>query len=302
MFEGGIEVKILGVLVKRHMLMYLKDKQNVFFSFLSMLIILALNTVFLGDVNIKYLQEFANIEKAKALYVTNSWLMAGIMIVNAVMISCTMLGIMIKDEEDHKLQGFLVAPISRFKLVLSYIIAATITAFAFGIATFIFSQFYILGVGGSLLSPLRMLAVMGVMLVNIVSSVAMLFCITSFVHTMNSYGALTTTLGTLIGFVSAIYLPMGSLPESVQSVLKGFPILYGTAMMRELYTTPAINTVFEGAPTEAISLYKEYMGVSITWGDTQMSNGMSLLILLGSAIIFTILAGVIAKKRRISDR
>ncbi len=295
-------MKLLGVLVKRHMLMYLKDKQSVFFSFLSMLIILALNTVFLGDVNIKYLQEFATIEKSEALYVTNSWLMAGIMIVNAIMISCSMLGIMIKDEEDHKLQGFLVAPLSRFKLVLSYIIAATITAFAFGVATFIFSQLYILGVGGNLLSPWRMLAVMGVLLVNIVSSVAILFCITSFVHSMNSYGALTTILGTLIGFVAAIYLPMGSLPENVQNVLKGFPILYGTAMMRELYTIPAIEIVFEGAPTEPVSLYKEYMGISISWGDTQMGSGISLLILLGSAIIFTILAGVIAKKRRVSDR
>lgn len=295
-------MKGLGVLVKRHMLMYLKDKQNVFFSLLSMIVILALNTVFLGDVNIKYLQAFANIEKSQALYVTNSWLMAGIMIVNVMMISCSMIGIMIKDEEDHKLQGFLVAPLSRFKLVISYISAATITAFAFGIATFIFSQVYILGIGGNLLSPWRMLAVMGVLLINIVSSVSILFCITSFVHSMSSYGALTTVLGTLIGFIAAIYLPMGSLPGNVQTILKGFPILYGTAMMRELYTVPAIDTVFKGAPAEAISGYKEYMGISIAWGDKHLGSEVSLLILLGSVIIFIILAGLIAKKRRVSDR
>ncbi len=228
--------------------------------------------------------------------------MAGIMVVNIVMVALNMLSIMIQDQEEHKLQSFLVAPVSSNLLVFGYIIAASIMSFAFGLITLGLSQLYILLSGGELLGLVAVLKIIGFTVVNVISIVATLFFLASFIGSSNSYSAITTTIGTLIGFVAGIYLPLGSLPETVQRVLKCFPVLYGTAGMREIYTQPAIDKVFASAPSKAISHYKEFMGSSIVWDDHTISLSLCLLILMISAIIFTILSGIVTRRKKIADR
>lgn len=101
-------------LTKRNCLVYLRDKSAVFFSLLSMLIVLGLMVVFLGKMNsenvLSVIEEYGGREitaqdRENAAYLIQMWTLAGIISVNAVTVTMTVLGNMVQDEkEDH---GFL---------------------------------------------------------------------------------------------------------------------------------------------------------------------------------------------------
>lgn len=289
-------------LVRRNMKVYLKNKSNIMFSFLTMVIILLLNTVFLGSVNEEYLGEFISLDERMVSYITGSWLMAGIVVVNAFMVTTVMLSIMVEDEEKHKLAAFIVAPINRITLTLSYIIAAFITSFIFAVISLGISQIYLYSVCQQLLSLKTVMKVLGLIAVNIISVVSIMMCIATKIKTTSAYGAFNTMMGTIIGFIAGIYLPMGSLPEGVQNVLKVFPILHGTALVREEYTKQAVLTAFDHAPEALIDGYKAYMGITLYWGGEKISFALSMVILLGSGILFTLLAAGLLSKKSASDR
>ena len=295
-------MKSLIGLVRRTITMYLRNRASLAFSFLSMLIILALNTIFLGGINEEYLDQFIPASKVQIAHVTGSWLMAGIIVVNAVMVTLSVLGIMVEDEEKHKLAAFLVAPINRFTLILSYIVAACITSFVFCLITLGISQVYLYITCKALLSITALLKIIGLIAANIFSIVTIVICIAIFIRSTNAYGAFTTTIGTLIGFIAAIYLPMGSLPDYVQKGLKAFPVLYGTAAVREVYTEVALADAFTGAPAEVVKGYKAFMGISIEWGSYEVNLLTCLLLLLGSGILFTIIASGLLSRKKTSDR
>lgn len=289
-------------LVKRNMDMYLRNRSNVMFSMLSAIIILVLNTVFLGDINEGYLTDFVTLENSQSSYLTGSWLMAGIIIVNVVMVTLATIGIMVEDEEEHKLAAFLVSPVKRGTLTLSYIVAACNNAFILSLVTLFFSQIYLYITCQKLLSFMTILKLLVVIIAVIFSMVTLFICIATVVHSMSTFSALTTTIGTLIGFVAGIYLPMGSLSENIQNILKLFPVLYGTALARQVYTEEAITGAFEGIPIEFVTEYKKFMGITIHWGENEVSVLLSLLLLIGSGIIFTIIAIILLNHKQASDR
>ncbi len=295
-------MKSLMGLVRRNMTMYLRNRSSVAFSFLSMLIILALNTIFLGGINEEYLAKFMSASEMQVAHVTGSWLMSGIIVVNAVMVTLSVLGIMVEDEEKHKLAAFLVAPINRVTLILSYIMAACITSFVFCLITLGISQVYLYITCKVFLSIGALLKILGLIAANIFSIVTLFICLAVFMPSTNAYDAFTTTIGTLIGFIAGIYLPMGSLPNYVQKVLKVFPVLYGTAAVREVYTQAALEDIFYGAPEKVIRGYKVFMGIKIEWGSQEVSLLMCLLLLLGSGILFTMIASILLSRKKTSDR
>ncbi|MBE6023572.1 MAG: hypothetical protein E7231_10110 [Cellulosilyticum sp.] len=295
-------MQTLMMLVRRNMRMYLSNRSGVFSSLFSMIIILLLNAVFLGSVNENYLAEFIILEENQAQYIIGSWLMAGIMIVNVVTVTMSTLSLMVEDEEKHKLAAFLVTPIHRTTLTLSYIIAACVNAFLLSIATFIFSQLYLYISCESLLSLSAALKICGVILIAIFSMVTLFVCVTILVHNMGTFSAISGTVGTLIGFIAGIYLPMGSLSENIQNVLKTFPVLYGAALVRQIYTEEAVADAFKTLPVEAMKGYKEYMGITIKWGAEEVSMLQGLFILFGSGIIFTVIAIILLKCKKASDR
>ncbi|MBE0700301.1 MAG: hypothetical protein IH571_01310, partial [Acholeplasmataceae bacterium] len=113
----------LRCLVKRHVLRFLRDKAAVFFSFLSILIMLALYFLFIGKQYTSYDAMDIFTDEFKT-YLTVGVMMGGILVINTVTLSLGMMGNIIMDLEQRKLDGFLVTPIKRYKIILSYYIAA----------------------------------------------------------------------------------------------------------------------------------------------------------------------------------
>lgn len=295
-------MKTVIMLTKRNMLLYLKDKATVFFSMLSMFIIIGLTIVFLGKMNVDNILEMVSIERKMATYLVNSWVMAGIIVVNSVTVTLGVIRIMVDDEDKNRITSFWVSPVSRSKITLGYILAAFIIGCIFCFITLGISQVYIYLSGGNFLGFNELIKSIVFTVINVFSSSCFVFFIATFIHTNSVFSALSTILGTFVGFISGIYLPMGALPNMVQKVVKCFPIAYGTSLMREVYVKDAMDKVFSGAPAKILNEYTNYMGITVSIGEKQVDSLEKVLILLGSGFIFIILSVVILTNKNIKDR
>lgn len=162
-------------LTKRNSLVFLRDRKAVFFSILSMLIVLGLMVIFLGSMNsqnlVELLQQYGgkrdlaqDEENARALI--QMWTLAGILVVNSVTVTLTVIGTMVQDEEQSRLASFYVTPVKRGKLVLGYVLAAWLTGAALSMLTLAVGEIYMLSQGWGLLPAPVLAAMCGMILLN----------------------------------------------------------------------------------------------------------------------------------------
>ncbi len=304
-------MKEIYYLCKRNILVFMRDYSAVFFSVLSMLIILLLQVVFLGEMNensiLWALSEYGGerdvlTDEKNAEYLINVWTLAGILIVNTVTVSLTVMQTMIRDEVKGQLASFYVAPVKRIKIALSYILASGTIGSGMSFLTFLIGQGYLLLQGNPIFSVEVFLKVLSIILLNAFVYAAIGYLLALFVHSESAWGGLLTVIGTLVGFLGGIYLPVSQLSEGVVKVLKCLPILHGTAMMRELLTKGAMKEAFAGLSERIPEQYAKEMGITLWNGESQITLENQIFILLLYGIIAIIVAAVISKRRTIQDR
>lgn len=292
-------------------MLYLRDRVSVFFSILSMLIVLALMVIFLGNMNVENvvdaLAETGSLrdtvtDEKNAGYLIQMWTLAGILIVNAVTITLTVMGTMVQDEVKNRLASFYMAPVKRIKITLGYILSSWIVGIGMCTLTLILGELYMAFCGHPLLSAADCLKICGMIVLNTFVYASLSYFMALFIHSESAWSSVMTIVGTLVGFVGAIYLPMSMLPEGVSKVLKCLPVLHGAAMMRMVCTKDAVDQTFAGLPEIAGDTFREQMGVSVFMGDREIVLLDQILFLLICAIIAIIASAWITKRRKLRDR
>lgn len=298
-------------LTRRNCMVFLRDRSAVFFSLLSMLIVLLLMCVFLGDMNtqgiINVLEQYGGVrdsvqDKENALNLVQYWTLAGLMVVNAVTVTLSVIGIMVSDANENKLQSFFGAPVNRSVIALSYITTAVIVGMLFCMITLGVALGYICMTGGAMLSVEALLQILGYALMNVCIFAIIMYMLALFVKSSSAWGGIATIVGTLIGFLGGIYLPMGELAEGVANILKSIPILHGASLMRKVFCKDAIETTFAGIPQEVIDNYQEYMGITVWMNESEVSSGVQILFLCVCGVAAFLLTAILTKSKSINDR
>lgn len=301
----------LYYLVKRNILVFVRDYAAVFFSVLSMLIILLLMVVFLGKMNtdnvLWVLSEYGGErdvlqDEKNAQYLIQMWTLAGILAVNTLTVSLTVMQTMVQDEVKGQLASFYVAPVKRIKIVLGYILAAWIIGSGMSFLTLVIGEIYMAMQGFGLLGIGAVLKLLGMIMLNAFVYAAIGYLLVLFIHSESAWGGMLTVVGTLVGFLGAIYLPVSMLSEKIVNVLKCLPVIHGTAMMREVITKDAMKVTFEGLPDLVSQTFAKEMGIVLWSGDMQITLGKQILVLALYAIIAIVAATIISKRRKIHDR
>lgn len=301
----------LYCLVKRNILVFIRDYAAVFFSVLSMLIILLLMVVFLGKMNtdnvLWILTEYGGERDAlqdqkNAQYLIQMWTLAGILAVNTFTVPLTVMQTMVRDEVNGHLASFYVAPVKRIKIVLGYTLASWLIGSGMSLLTLFIGEIYMVTQGYSLLSPTAILKILTMIMLNALVYSAIGYLLALFIHSESAWGGMLTVMGTLVGFLGAIYLPVSMLSENIVKVLKCLPVLHGTAMMREVLTKDAMATTFDGLPDLVPELFAKEIGIILWNGETQITLGNQVLVLALYAIIAIVVATIISKRRKIHDR
>ena len=304
-------MKEIGYLVKRNVLVFVRDYSAVFFSVLSMLIVLGLMVIFLGGMNseavVNALEEFGGVrdaakDKANAKYLIQMWTLAGILVVNSVTVSLTVMGGMVQDEARGRLASFYVAPVARIKIALGYMLAAWLIATGMCMLTLVIGEVYMVIQGWPLLPAEAWVKVLGMIMLNALVYAALGYLLALSVRSESGWSGLLTVIGTLVGFLGAIYLPMSQLPEGVGNVLKCLPVLHGAAMMRVVLTEAAMEEAFAGLPEVVTEVFQEEMGIRIMADGKEVTLLWQVLFLLTYGIISIVLAAIISKRRKVRDR
>lgn len=282
-------MNLLYQMVLRNLRLYLRDRAAVFFSFLSVLIILAMYILFLGKMQSDFLSADFGIGESKDWLVA-AWIMAGILMVSTVTVPLGAVGKLIDDRTNGLLDDFYASPINRNILALSYLISAWVIGFVMVMANFVIGQLYVLSQGGELMSLFQYTKLIGLVILSIMTFSSMFFYLSLYIRSSNAYGTLSTLVGTFIGFLGGIYIPIGVLGDNVQAVMNALPTAHAVTIFRRVYMANAIDAGFGGLPQESYDTYAYWYGLDITIGTFEMQSWHMVLSMVVFMLVFYVLS------------
>ncbi|MDN6292569.1 MAG: ABC transporter permease [Tetragenococcus halophilus] len=275
-------------LIKRHIQLFLKDKASVFFSLLSVFIIVGLYTLFLSENVSANLPEF---EEREAF--TFLWMYAGILAVTTATAPLGALGKFIEDQVSKKSEDLLITEISRSTLAYSYIYYSFIIGFIFTSFLFI-AGFIYTWISFDLILPLS-LSLVGILLISTLMHTLIFYLIVAKLKTMSAFSGFSTLVGTLIGFLAGIYVPIGVLPSYLQKIIILFPTTQVTVLLRDVLMEDVLVPIQTLLPKSAYLEIVRTLGVQLKWNDSILSNSFSWAYLL--IITFVLFVIVLIKNR-----
>lgn len=293
---------------KRNMGLYFRDYSAVFFSLLSMIIIIVLMVFFLGNINngdlldaislipgrggdadIKTIEQFSFL-----------WTCAGIITINASTVTHAFYSTMIKDRTGNRLNSLLVMPVKRPVFVLGYISGAWISGVLMSIITFEVVEVIGIMKGMEILPFETHVKLLLLIMLNTFVYSAVMFLLATVIKSQSAWSGIGIILGTLSGFLGGIYFPIGAMSDGVQKVVKCFPFIYGTSLFRKVMMMPLENTFFDGAPEVMRQEVDRTMGMDLFINNNQLSEPSKVGILIVVGVVFIILSTIcltISKKK-----
>lgn len=268
-------------LIKRNLLIFFRDKSSVFFSLLGVFVIIGLYVLFLGDMLVKGMGGMAG-----ARFLMDSWIMAGLLAVTPVTTSLGAMETMIEDKKNNAYKDFTAAPLKRSTLAGSYIISGFLISLILTFITLILAETYIVSYGGKLLTIEALWEVILLIIFTTASSSIMMYYIVSWFKSTSAFAAASTIVGTLAGFLTGIYIPIGSLPKSIQAVVKIFPPSHAAVLFRRIMMEQPEKVTFANVPAAVIDKFQSNMGVYFKVGGSILSPYLSIVYMLIFMIIF----------------
>ena len=277
----------MNALLLRNLRVYFRDKASVFFSLLSVLIIILLYALFLGDAwsSGSVFQGRAGVKN-----MMDSWIMAGLLAVVSVTSTMGAFGIMVEDKSRKIMKDFASSPLSRAGLTGGYILSAFLIGLLMSLVTAVFAVIYMVARGGAFPGLPVLGKTMLLIIITSLSNTSLVLFLVSFINSSNAFSTASTLIGTLIGFLTGIYMPIGQLPEAVQSIIKVVPTSHAAPLLRQALMEEPLQKVFAGAPAEMVNAFKETMGVTLSVGGKTLTPMTHVLVLTASFVIFSLLS------------
>lgn len=294
----------------RNIKVYLRDKGAVFFSLLSTLIVIGLMMFFLGDMNIEsitnLLEQFpgrdAAVDKKNAELLVLSWTSAGIISINAVTVTLATYSGMIKDKVSGKLNALYTAPVSRITIAAGYVAAAWICSVFICVITLVLTEIYgfLKGMDAYLVG--EHFKILGFIMVNSFVFATLMYLLAMIAKTEGAWSGLGTVVGTLVGFLGGIYIPIGALSDTIGNLMKCTPVIYSTSMFRRLMNEAVLESTFADIPVEVVREYREVMGIDLRVFERTLTVRDEWILLLMCGIIFLAIGACMLKYGKKTDR
>ena len=275
-------------LVKRNCICFFRDRANVVFSLMAAGIVVMLYLFVLRDMMISDnagLPDVANLMDA--------WVLAGIAGIVSVTSCMGALQTMNTDRAEGKDTDFLVTPAGQWRLALGYILGTFVAAFLFTLIILAGSLLFLVATG----CPLDAVNVALAVLLTIPASLSgciIMYALTSFVKSTGGFASFFSIVSVAIGFLTGIYIPMGSMPEGMQVVGTLMPATHMSSIFRDLIAGGALDQSFAGIDATS---FRAKMGFDLSLWDFQFDTATSLLYVLGVTAAFLVIAILLVKKR-----
>ncbi len=301
---------MLWELTKRNIRIYIRDKGAVFFSLMSMLITVALMLFFLGDMHIEdVVKIFASLpgrdaaaDKTGATVLVLNWISAGLVSTNAVTVTLAVYSTMLNDRTEGRLDSIYTAPVSRFTISSAYIISAWVCSVVICSVTLVISEIFCIIKGGEPYSFIAHLKLLGFICANSFTYAAIMYLLAMVAKTSGAWSGLGTVIGTLVGFIGGIYLPIGSYSEAIATGIKCLPVIYGAKLFRNVMTADAEKALFNGIPADVLKSYRLELGTDLELFGKNITDATAVLILLVCGVVFLAVDALVTRFSEKSSR
>jgi multidrug/hemolysin transport system permease protein len=268
----------------RNVKVFFRDRVAAVTSMFGAIIIIALYFLFLGDMLASSYPEVPG-----ARVVIDSWAMAGVLAVVPVTTTLGALGLMVQDKVSNAVRDFTVSPMRTYEIVGGYVLSTFIVGMIMSFLALAFAEVYILSNGGSLLNASELVRVVGIILLSVVSASAVMFFVVLFVNSSNAFSAVSSIIGTMIGFLIGAFIPVGFLPSGAAAVVKMVPASHSAALFRQTMMERPMESM-AGMTADELLQFELDMGVKFEWGGGAIGPELSVIILAAAGTVFFVLA------------
>ena len=280
-------------LVTRNIKIFYRTKGNIFFSMLSIIILVALHFAIFRDMSTDNWVAITSqtsgfmISREYLNWLVDSLMFSAIIPIGAVTISLITLGIMVADKEHNVLSDFLVSPIRRNTLLASYLVSSFVIGFVSLSLFTIFFQIYFWFMYGISFSILQFVFITIAKIGSLVFSNVFILLLISFVKKQESLSGLGAIIGTLVGFLTGAYIPIGMFGEIIGNILSALPFFQLTVLTRIAFlyeieiVTPFTYEILSSDISRNFGM-EIWVGDNLisAWGAVFITGGITLILLV----------------------
>lgn len=271
-------------IIKRNLLVFFRDRSSVFFSMLAPFIVIGVYVLFLGNA---YSDGFGGMD---VTFMMDRWIMAGLLGVTIISTTMGAFAIMVADRSKNTLKDFYSSPVSRSKLTGGYVISSFIIGFIMTLITFALAEIFIVARGGEVLGLTAFLKTLGILVLTNLCNTAIIFFVVTLLSSENAFATASSIVGTMVGFLTGIYVPIGSLPDAVQWVIKIFPPSHSVSLLRQVMMEKPLAETLAADTEGKLEGIKEELGIVLKVGSHDIPPMVSILLLVVCGAVFYILS------------
>lgn len=261
-------------MITRNIKLFFKDKGMLFTSLITPVILLVLYATFLKNI---YTDSFRS-AIPEGVPVSDTIINAtvgGELISSLLAVCCVTVAfcsnfLSVQDKVSGAIQDFLIAPLKKYVLPVSYYIASFLSTLVICFLAFGACLFYLSSVGWYLsLQDVAFLS-LDIALLTLFGT-ALSSIINVFLTTQGQISAVGTIVSAGYGFLCGAYMPISNFSSTLQTTLSYLPSTYGTSLVRN----HALRGVFaqmeqEGFPLELIDGIKESIDCRLFFQDREV--------------------------------
>lgn len=280
------QFKKLTYLTMRNVKIYFKDRMTFFVSLITPIILLVLFVFFLQttyedsifsiiqgfDVDQKFIDSF-----------TGGWLFSSILSTSCITVAfCS--GMMVIDKINKNNMDFIVSPVKKSILQLSYVIANVFSTLIIAFILLVIGLIYFAFIG-FYLSFLDLLLIIFTIVITSLFGTILANIIWIFTKTQGVVSGICTLVSALYGFICGAYMPISTMGSGMQTFTAFLPGTYATILFRQGFLNGVLNEMSKTLPNEMINGIAEGFDVRMLFFGNNVSTLALILVITISTFV-----------------
>lgn len=280
------ELRKMRYLTLRNIKLYFKDKMTFLVSLITPLILLVLFIAFLKstyeDSILSIIQGF-DLDQSLIDALTGGWLFSSVLATSCITVAfCS--GMMVIDKINRANIDFMVSPVKKSTLQLSYVLANLFSTFIITFVLLIVGLIYLACVGFYITFVDILLIVFGIIITSLFGTI-LANIIWTFTHSQGVVSGVCTLVSALYGFICGAYMPISAMGQGMQYFVSLLPGTYATVLFRQGFLNSVLNRMRETLPQEMINGIAGGFDVKMSFFGHDVSTLALILVISISTIV-----------------
>lgn len=280
------ELRKMRYLTLRNIKLYFKDKMTFLVSLITPLILLVLFIAFLKstyeDSILSIIQGF-DLDQSLIDAFTGGWLFSSVLATSCITIAfCS--GMMVIDKINRANIDFMVSPVKKSTLQLSYVLANLFSTFIITFVLLIVGLIYLACVGFYITFVDILLIVFGIIITSLFGTI-LANIIWTFTHSQGVVSGVCTLVSALYGFICGAYMPISTMEQGMQYFVSLLPGTYATVLFRQGFLNSVLNRMRETLPQGMINGIASGFDVKMSFFGHDVSTLALILVISISTIV-----------------